>query len=109
MTDREPDYRFTLANERTFLAWIRTSLALLAGGVAVGQLFATGVDDFGHKSLGAVCVGLAATLALGAFHRWRHVQAAMRRDDPLPGSGMVYLTIGGVFAAATVCAVLVVA
>ncbi|MDT5236302.1 MAG: putative rane protein, partial [Mycobacterium sp.] len=35
---RELDYRFTLANERTFLAWIRTALALLAGGVAVVQL-----------------------------------------------------------------------
>ena len=31
----EPDPRFTLANERTFLAWIRTSLALLAGGIAI--------------------------------------------------------------------------
>ena len=28
----EPDYRFTLANERTFLAWVRTALGLLAGG-----------------------------------------------------------------------------
>ena len=37
--EREPDYRFTLANERTFLAWIRTSLGLIAGGVVVHQLF----------------------------------------------------------------------
>ena len=37
-TEQEPDYRFTLANERTFLAWIRTALALIAGGVAVVQL-----------------------------------------------------------------------
>jgi hypothetical protein len=36
--EQEPDYRFTLANERTFLAWIRTALALIAGGVAVAQL-----------------------------------------------------------------------
>ena len=34
----EPDYRFTLANERTFLAWIRTSLGLMAVGLAVAQL-----------------------------------------------------------------------
>lgn len=37
-TDVEPDYRFTLANERTFLAWQRTALGLLAAAVALVQL-----------------------------------------------------------------------
>ena len=37
----EPDPRFTLANERTFLAWIRTALALIAGGVALEALALT--------------------------------------------------------------------
>ncbi|WP_031507791.1 YidH family protein, partial [Streptomyces megasporus] len=37
-----PDYRFSLANERTFLAWIRTALALVGGGLAVNQ-FLTGI------------------------------------------------------------------
>ena len=32
-----PDYRFSLANERTFLAWLRTGLALVGGGFAVDQ------------------------------------------------------------------------
>jgi len=31
----EPDPRFTLADERAFLAWMRTSLALLAAGRAI--------------------------------------------------------------------------
>ncbi|ANS31151.1 hypothetical protein WSS_A00165 [Rhodococcus opacus M213] len=74
MIDKEPDYRFTLANERTFLAWIRTALALLAGGVAVGQLFVTDLDAPGHKILGAVCVVLATVIAIGAFGRWRLIQ-----------------------------------
>ena len=60
--DREPDYRFTLANERTFLAWIRTSLALLAGGVAVIKL----VPDFsvagGRHILGFALIGLSIVL-----------------------------------------------
>ena len=30
-----PDIRFTLANERTFLAWLRTAIGLIAAGVAV--------------------------------------------------------------------------
>ena len=80
----EPDYRFTLANERTFLAWLRTALALLAGAVALAQF----VPPFGIKGLH---VGLAALLAvtgtvLAAFsyRRWAHVQRAMRHGRPLP-------------------------
>ena len=34
----EPDARYSLANERTFLAWIRTALAVLAAGVALDAL-----------------------------------------------------------------------
>ncbi len=34
----EPDARFTFANERTFLAWSRTALALVVAGLAVIQL-----------------------------------------------------------------------
>jgi putative membrane protein len=109
MIDNEPDYRFTLANERTFLAWARTALALLAGGVAVGQLFATGMDEVGHRVLGIACVVLATTVAIGAFTRWRQVQAAMRRNDPLPGSLMVRLTVIGICVSAVICAVLILA
>jgi putative membrane protein len=107
MIDKEPDYRFTLANERTFLAWTRTALALLAGGIAVGQLFAAGVDEVGHRILGITCVVLATTVAIGAFTRWRQVQAAMRRNDPLPGSLMVRLTVIGICVSAVICAVLI--
>ena len=107
VTDTEPDYRFTLANERTFLALIRTALALLAAGVAAGELFGSGADESLHALLGSVCVALATTLAVGAFHRWRQVQAAMRRGAPLPGSAMVRVTVAGVCLAAVVCAAVV--
>lgn len=107
VTDTEPDYRFTLANERTFLAWIRTALALLAGGVAAGQLFVPEADEMLHSLLGSVCVALAAVIALGAFIRWRQVQAAMRRAAPLPGSVMVRITVAGVCLAAVACAAVV--
>ncbi|ANS31928.1 hypothetical protein R1CP_36610 (plasmid) [Rhodococcus opacus] len=96
MAESEPDYRFTLANERTFLAWIRTALALLAAGVAVGELFATETDGLGHTALAAACVTVATTLSLGAFYRWRQVQAAMRRDKPLPPPTIVRVTVTGV-------------
>ncbi|EFL27732.1 putative integral membrane protein [Streptomyces himastatinicus ATCC 53653] len=53
----EPDYRFSLANERTFLAWIRTGLVLLAGAVAVAQF----VQPLAHSE-----AGLLTALAWGA-------------------------------------------
>ncbi|MGY0498898.1 YidH family protein [Nocardia sp. FBN12] len=101
--DREPDYRFTLANERTFLAWIRTALALLAGGVAADHLFLSGIDATARTALGLTCVVLATVITLGAFTRWRSVQAAMRRDAPLPRSSMVIAIVLGVAVAAGVC------
>ncbi|MFI6867131.1 YidH family protein [Nocardia sp. NPDC050406] len=92
----EVDYRFTLANERTFLAWMRTSLGLLAGGVAVHEL----VRPFRHHGLrtavGMSCIVLATIVAVGAYGRWRHVSAAMRRGDPLPHTVMVPILAVGI-------------
>ena len=80
----EPDYRFTLANERTFLAWLRTALALIAGAVALAQL----VPSFSVAGLRtglAVLLAVAGTvLAAFAYRRWATVQRAMRHQRPLP-------------------------
>ena len=91
----EPDYRFTLANERTFLAWQRTALGLLAAAVAVVQFMPELAVPGLRHTLGAV-VGLLAMLTSGAgLHRWYQVDHAMRRDQPLPRpSTPVYLTVG---------------
>lgn len=79
----EPDYRFTLANERTFLAWIRTSLALLAAGVAVAQL----LPDLGPKpyrlTLGLALVGLGLLASATSYFRWSAADRAIRRGGPL--------------------------
>ena len=100
MIDHEPDYRFSLANERTFLAWIRTALGLLAGGVVVGQFYISETANSLHQVLGAVCTLVASAIALGALRHWRAVQTAMRRDQPLPKSPMMTLVVGGVCLAA---------
>jgi putative membrane protein len=65
--EREPDYRFTVANERTFVAWIRTALALIAGGVAVVHLVpAFGIPGVRHalRVLLTAGGGLLAALAV---------------------------------------------
>lgn len=81
----EPDARFTLANERTFLAWIRTALAFLAGGVALELL---GLDLVPSLRLAAslvlVCAGLVVPAA--AWIGWMRAERAMREQRPLPSS-----------------------
>lgn len=80
----EPDYRFTLANERTFLAWTRTGLALVAGAVALDQ-FGTDIAPHWVVTLGGIALSaIAAYVLLIGYTRWRAAQKAMRRQQPLP-------------------------
>lgn len=104
----DPDYRFSLANERTFLAWIRTALALLAGGVALVSV----VPDFGPRWLkhaaGAVLLLLSATLSLMAYRRWRLTEDALRTGQSLPSPRLLrVLSAGLVVVAVAVFALLV--
>lgn len=79
-----PDYRFSLANERTFLAWIRTALAFMAGAVGIYQ-FAPDIATPWAREAVAVLLALAgAVLSLAAYHRWASNERAMRSDDALP-------------------------
>jgi putative membrane protein len=105
--DREPDYRFTLANERTFLAWIRTALGLLAGGVAVGQLVPPFAFPGATVLLGLMCIALAAVLAATSYPRWRAVQRAMRADQPLPSSRVLIVLAVGVLVVTVTAGILV--
>ena len=107
MPDGEPDYRMSLAAERTFLAYVRTALALLAAGVAVvGAL-----PDAGHlevrRLLGAMLVLLGLFVAVEARRRFRSVDRAMRRGDPLPRTPLVNAVALGLVAAAVLALVLV--
>jgi putative membrane protein len=84
--EQEPDYRFTLANERTFLAWIRTALALLAGAVAVVQFAPEFSIPGGGKLLASLLAIVSVACVAGAALRWNASQRAMRRDHPLPST-----------------------
>jgi putative membrane protein len=109
ITETEPDHRFTLANERTFLAWIRTSLGFLAGGVAVRQLIEPFHVRGGRTALALLAIAASAVLAGGGFLRWRAVQRAMRRGEPLPPAHLVPVVAVGVVVTAILAFVLVAA
>ncbi|MFG1237717.1 DUF202 domain-containing protein [Xanthobacter autotrophicus DSM 597] len=86
-----PDYRFSLANERTFLAWIRTALALIAGAVGIDQ-FASHLGPLPLR-LGLALILFVAGGVLGgmAYPRWVRAEQAMRNDADLPISALLPL------------------
>ena len=86
----EPDPRFTFANERTFLAWIRTGLGFLAAGVAIAAV-ARWTDRLGLeiRLASAVLVLCGLACGIGAFRRWMANERAMRLNEPLPSSPLL--------------------
>ncbi len=98
----EPDPRFSLANERTFLAWIRTGLALFAAGVALHALEVPEHPGF-RLAAALVFVGLGLVATVQAWTGWWRTESAMRLGRPLPGSSTgLALTVGVVVAVALV-------
>ena len=79
----EPDPRFTLANERTFLAWIRTALALIAAGVAL-EAFAIPIAPVFRLSASLLLVALGVFAPVQAWFGWMSVERAIRQNRPLP-------------------------
>ena len=104
----EPDYRFTLANERTFLAWIRTALALLAGGIAVRSVDEPFDVSGAATALALAAVVLSAGSVLLAYRRWVRVEAAIRAGRPLPTATAVPLVAAGMALLAVAAGVLLV-
>ncbi|MGH3647959.1 MAG: YidH family protein [Micromonosporaceae bacterium] len=78
-----PDYRFSLANERTFLAWIRTALALVGGGLAVAQFLTVA---YLRETIAVALLLLGTFVALRAVNHWIRCERAMRCGEDLPES-----------------------
>jgi putative membrane protein len=83
----DPDPRFTLANERTFLAWNRTALALIAGGLAVAQFLKLGLGG-ARLILALPLIALGAAMSLSSYRRWERNERALRLKQPLPTSAL---------------------
>ncbi|MFD4630452.1 YidH family protein [Streptomyces sp. NPDC058284] len=80
-----PDYRFSLANERTFLAWLRTALALIGGGFAVDQ-FLPDLRWGWRIGLALALLAAGVLCSLRAVNHWVRCERAMRRSEDLPTS-----------------------
>jgi putative membrane protein len=104
----EPDPRFTFANERTFLAWSRTALALVVAGLGVVQLLPPfpGVP-WGRHVLGVPLIVFGAVVAVAAYGEWVRSQRALRLGRPLPRSVMPRLLAAVITVIAVIAAVVV--
>jgi putative membrane protein len=104
----EPDPRFTFANERTFLAWSRTALALVVAGLGVVQLLPPfpGVP-WGREVLGVPLIVFGAVVAVAAYGEWVRSQRALRLGQPLPRSVMPRLLTAVVATMGVIAAIVV--
>lgn len=99
-TGDEPDPRFTLANERTLLAWLRTALALVVAGIAVTALAEIGEPiRFVKVTSGLAFLAGAVTAGVG-WRQWARAEAAMRRGEALPSAVGAVVVVAGVLALA---------
>jgi len=80
------DVRFSYANERTFLAWNRTALALITAGLAITQLLPPFEVPGGRRMIGVPLIVLGVIIALSSLRQWRGNERAMREGRPLPAS-----------------------
>ena len=103
---KEPDYRFTLANERTFLAYVRTALGFNVAGLAVDQ-FIDG-SPATRLALSVAVIVLGAVVAGLGFHRWHQTELAMRLDAPLPPVRLPLVLAGGMVVLSAVALALVI-
>jgi len=103
---QEPDPRLRYANERTFLAWIRTALAMEATGLAVTQLLPAFHVQGGRRVIGLPLIALGAWVAAAAFRQWSANERAMRSGRPLGTSRLPLLVATVVAVVATVSLVL---
>jgi inner membrane protein YidH len=91
---RGPEVQFQLANERTYLAWLRTALALVASGVAAARLLAGQSLHWAWETVGVLLILAGVVTAANARRRWRAMEAAVRAGEPLPAPGVAVVIAG---------------
>lgn len=79
----EPDPRFSLANERTFLAWITFGMGTISLGVAL-ESFALGLQPVCRLAASLLLIVMGTVLPVQAWLGWRRIERALRLGRPLP-------------------------
>lgn len=103
----EPDARFTFANERTFLAWTRTGLALIAGGLAAAQALHFGVSNI-DLLVAIPAIVLGGVIGIVSYLRWEHNERAIRLGQPVGYSQLTRVVAVGISTIALISLILVV-
>jgi putative membrane protein len=106
--DYEPDPRFSFANERTFLAWMRTALGLITAGLAITQLLPPFDMPGGRRLIGLPLIAMGTVIAVVSLTNWRANERAMRRGLPLPRSPLPRITAVVVTVVAVIGVILVI-
>jgi putative membrane protein len=88
---RDPDVQFQLANERTYLAWLRTALALVAAGVAAARLLSGQTLRWAWETVGVLLILAGVVTAALARRRWRAMDVAVREGRPIPAPGVAVM------------------
>lgn len=103
----EPDARFSMANERTALAWVRTSLAVVAGGVGLTSLARLADLSAAVDIVALVMCLVGGWLSVSAVLGWRRRELALRTDRPLPSPVALPWLAGAVVVTSVLLAVVV--
>lgn len=101
----EPDVRFSYANERTFLAWNRTALALVAAGLGATSLLPEFSMPGGRRIIGVPLIVLGALVSIASYRRWDANERSMRLRRPLPPSRLGLLLATGIGLVCVIAAV----
>ncbi len=104
-----PDYRFSLANERTFLAWVRTALALIAGGLAVAAFMPLSWPGMLRQVMALLLIALGSAIAIRAVDHWARTELVMRQGKAIPPSRFPALLAIGTAVGAIVLGIVVMA
>lgn len=102
-----PDARFTFANERTFLAWTRTGLALIGGGLIAAQVLRFHLGG-AHLLVALPAIALGGLIVIASYQRWHENERALRLKRPLGPSRLTLILALGIAGLALISATLLV-